>query len=39
MAETHTAGCYCGALEIEMRGAPLENFPAEIGGSGQTMPE
>ena len=24
MAETHTGRCYCGAVEIEMRGEPLE---------------
>jgi hypothetical protein len=24
MAETHTGTCYCGAIEIEVRGAPLE---------------
>jgi hypothetical protein len=24
MAETHTGKCFCGAVEIEMRGAPLE---------------
>ena len=24
MAETHKGACYCGAVEIEMRGEPLE---------------
>jgi len=24
MAETHTGRCYCGAVEIEVRGDPLE---------------
>jgi hypothetical protein len=24
MAETHTANCVCGAVEIEVRGDPLE---------------
>ena len=24
MAETHTGRCYCGAVEIEVRGNPLE---------------
>ena len=24
MAETHRGGCYCGAVEIEMRGDPLD---------------
>jgi hypothetical protein len=24
MAETHKVGCYCGVVEIEMRGEPLE---------------
>ncbi len=24
MAETHRGGCYCGAVEIELRGDPLE---------------
>jgi len=24
MAETHKGRCYCGAVEIEMRGEPLE---------------
>ena len=24
MAETHTGGCYCGTVEIELRGDPLD---------------
>jgi hypothetical protein len=42
--DVHRGGCCCGAVQIEVSGAPAglpkcKDLPADFDGSGETLPE